>query len=142
MENIIVYAVLLFWCFGSMGFGIIEGNLFHKRPHISQIFKAKFRVDIHVLFTLIRVLVAAPLLYGIWKGVDIIEATYALGFMVFVFPFLHDGAYYHTRRDLSNGKTYPRGWWDRSTTTSAIFSFNWYVRTVLFVIAIIFFLPY
>ena len=50
----------------------------------------------------------------------------------------------HGRIDiyLSNGKTYPRGWWDRSTTTSAIFSFNWYVRTVLFVIAIIFFLPY
>lgn len=61
----------------------------------------------------------------------------------FVFIFLHDGMYYHTRNKL-NSKNYPKGWFDSSTTSTALSSkFETpIVRTISFVIGCLILISY
>jgi len=56
---------------------------------------------------------------------------------MFVFPFIHDGMYY-LRRNMLDPDIYPKGFFDQSTTSTAILTkfFTPMVRTVCAVIGI------
>jgi hypothetical protein len=104
------------WCLVAVVLGIVE-----------SVFKGVFKFDIHILFTLIRGLLITPLF---------IMINYDFLFLLvcaLVFPFLHDGFYYLTRNILSKGIVYPKGFIDQSTTTTAIFSANFFWRLIFFV---------
>ena len=125
----------LTWAILALIFGALEAVHVHYNPNYWQTFKRNTGFDIHVLLVVIRVVpfaILEALMY--FKG-GIIDLVYFLLFCIFVFPFLHDGMYYQTRRLLSNGKVYPDGWIDQSTSTSAKFSFGFFWRLIFFLLS-------
>ena len=125
----------LTWGLLALMFGAGEAVHIHYKPNYWQTFKRKTGFDIHALLVVIRVvpfIVLGTLMY--FKG-GIVDLVYFFLFCIFVFPFLHDGMYYQTRKLLSNGKVYPDGWIDQSTSTSAKFSFGFFWRMVFFVLS-------
>lgn len=116
---------VLIWIIISITFGVLEGFLFHYK-RISKI----FNIDIHVYFNLVRLLIFIPLMMLVQEKI-----IFSLICMM-VFPFFHDGFYYVTRKILSRGKTYPKGFMDKSTTTTAKFSISFFWRLILFIFGI------
>jgi len=118
---------LIAWVIIAITLGIIEAFLFHYFKNLNTGFKAMFKFDIHFLFTLIRCVLIAPL---IW----FIEERLIFGLVcIFIFPFLHDGFYYQVRKWLSGNKIYKKGFIDRSKTTTAKISMSFFWRLILFV---------
>ena len=91
---------------------ILEAYFWAAHPKVNQFWS-------HFLLTAIRTTVLIP--------VFMFEGAWHTLACAFFFPFLHDGAYYQTRHFLNKG-IYPKGWFDQSTTTGAIFSFNFKIR--------------
>lgn len=137
-----IYIAIALWKIIAMILGILEAKLFHFDNEYSKRFKRETGVDIHIAFTVVRIILAGSIASVIWFYYDWIEAMNLSLLMITVFPFFHDGAYYQFRKRLSYGKTYPRGWCDRSTETTAIFSLGFYHRSVLVVIGLMLFLPF
>ena len=131
-----MYICFFTWIWFSLSFGIIEAKIFHDDADFDKKFKDKWKFNIHILFTFVRILWATPLILAIYVSHGIIDTVYYSIAFVLSFPFIHDGAYYQTRKILSNNTVYLKGWFDRSTTTTSIFSFDWYTRTVLFVVSL------
>ena len=118
---------LLIWAAFAASTGIAEAFLFNYTKELNEAFKEMFKYDIHWLFVKIRAFHLIPILFLVdhW----IIFALIA----VFTFPFIHDGCYYQTRKILSSGKIYPKGFMDQSINTTAKLSFNFTTRLILFI---------
>ncbi len=58
--------------------------------------------------------------------------------IIFCFPFIHDGFYYHYRHKLTQ-TLYPEGFASDSTTSTARQEFNYETRAVLFAIGVFLF---
>ena len=111
--------------------GILEAIYFSKRRKAIV-----WSYDIHVWLTVLRSIVAAPLcLYVLFKY-GILESILTATTFVLVFPFFHDGFYYSFRELLRAG-TYPKYFFDQSTTTSAKISLKFSLRATLLIIGII-----
>jgi hypothetical protein len=134
-----IYSLYLLWIILSMLFGYLEAKLFYNKNHIALNFKAKYKIDIHFMFTVIRFVVILPLLVVTYVYIDIIESFYLLLSCLSVFPFFHDGMYYYSMNKLSNGKIYKRKWFDQSHDTSAILSFSSFYRVFLLLLSFFFF---
>jgi hypothetical protein len=137
-----IYIAIGLWIVIAIIFGFLEAKLFNFDTEYETVFKRETGVGIHIAFTVVRIIFAAPIVGVIYYYFDWIEAMNLSLLMIFCFPFFHDGAYYQFRKRLSYGKIYPVGWRDRSTTTSAFFSLGYYQRTMLFVSGILLFLPF
>lgn len=57
--------------------------------------------------------------------------------LAFIFSFFHNGIYYLTRKKLSKGNLYPKGFWATSTTSQATLDFNVEARIALLLTGII-----
>jgi len=136
-----IYLIILGWVILSMALGWYEAKMFHSDSLRSAKFKTKYKFDIHIWFNFLRSIPWIASVLYIYYTYDIVESVYLGLQILFIFPFLHDGMYYTVRNKL-NKYIYKKKWFDRSSSTSAIFSFNWYTRTLLFVIAMLFFTPY
>lgn len=103
--------------------GIIDGILWGKRGADS------YKINEHVYLVASRALVI-----GIaWLPVHFMFIIC----LTFMFPMIHNGAYYLTRRQISGGKTYPKGWGSEpSETTTAQINFSFIARMVLGAIGI------
>ena len=122
--------LLIIWILTSISFGCIEATLFNEIKGLNERFMAKFNFDIHYLFTVIRGIAVAPLVYySIHPEIFLLVA-------LLVFPFLHDGMYYQTRNWMSNGKIYQKGWFDKSVSTTAIISLSAFWRIAIFLFGI------
>jgi len=137
-----IYLVLTIWIIIAIGFGIVEGFIFDTNLSKTDQFKEKWSFDIHFLFTAIRMFPAVILVYILYSIFGWQEALNGGLFMIFCFPFFHDGAYYQTRKILSKGAIYKNGWFDRSKTTTAILSFGFYLRALLLILGVMLFLPW
>lgn len=74
------------------------------------------KVDEHAMFTIQRMFVAILICLVCFNGwLDCILLLFSL---MMCFPFFHDGSYYLTRKKLDG--IYPKGWFDQSTTSTAI----------------------
>lgn len=119
------YWCLLNWCGFAYLTARFEAMYFNHEIHSNFI----DNVNEHSMLILIRVCLLIPLF--VLTSWDI-----TLSYM-FVFPFVHDGAYYSMREKLVSG-TYPKKWFDQSNTSTALLTkfFNPTVRTIFFIVGI------
>lgn len=110
-----------YWLIFVLLSSILEGFIFHKNK-----FKTKYK---HHIMEVIRIVFAIPFVLMSYE-----PFIFAL-FISLSFPFLHDGIYYTTRHILNN-KMYPKMWFDRSTTSNAIFNFSIFWRLILFIFSL------
>lgn len=111
----------MWWAFVFVS-SITEAYIFHR-----AIPTPSTKVNPHTLLTAMRAIVYVGFFRVSWQ-----LALYLLP-LALMFPFVHDGLYYHTRHKL-NSNVYPLGWKDASTTTDAKFSFGYEKRKKLFLL--------
>lgn len=122
--------MLVAWIVFASASGILEAIYFNKRRKAIV-----WGYDIHLLLTVLRSIVAAPLcLYLLFKY-GILESILTAITFVLVFPFFHDGFYYSFRELLRAG-IYPKYFFDQSTTTSAKISLKFSLRAMLLIIGL------
>ena len=112
---------ILAWILYSVFEGIREGYYFNANP-------TPTKFNIHILFNIQRIAVLTLIFIiagNIWIA------------CCFMFPFIHDGAYYMTRNKL-NKDVYLKGFWDNpSSTSTAILDFELWKRIFLFSFSIL-----
>jgi hypothetical protein len=130
------YKIILTWLTFASIAGILEAFYFNKNHE-----KKKFKgYSVKTIITGFRTLISIPLCLIVWLKVGFLESL-LMGFIfLFSFPFLHDGFYYTTREILKKGN-YPKYFIDQSDLTDSRFSFNFTVRTIFLIIALLIF-PY
>jgi len=114
----------------SLAYGVMEAFMFVSKVgklHFSEYFKEKTNLDIHAGLQVLRVLTYLPILLYFNS---IAEASIFSLLIIAMFPFMHDGMYYHTRSKLDGAY---KGWGDMQTTSTAIISLNYPERTLLFI---------
>lgn len=117
---------LIIWAFIAVTLGVLEAFVFNKIKNIQRY----LAFDVHVYLTALRIALIIPLMISV-------EERFMFGLIaVLIFPFLHDGFYYQTRKILSKGKIYKKGFFDRSTTTTAIISLSIFWRLIFFIFAL------
>ena len=123
--------MVLIWILFASVTGVLEAYYFRRRRRVNV-----YGYNIHVWFTIIRSIVAAPLCLYILFKYGILESVLTASIFVLVFPFFHDGFYYSFRELLRAG-TYPKYFIDQSTTTSAKISLKFSLRATLLIIGLI-----
>lgn len=123
-------AIFILWVIYS----IFEGHREAEYWHLSAITaissgKEHFNWSIQRLIVIIIAIFSANLI--------LLKSIILFLSMMFVFPFLHDGAYYMRRNSLDG--SYPKKWFDQSVTSTAILTkvFTPLVRTIAFFIGVI-----
>ena len=117
-----IYLVLALWILYAIFEGWREAQYFHK---IMDTDKSTGRL-LHFCWNTQRAIVMAIIFiaYPSWWVIG-------LGLL---FPFFHDGCYYQTRHIL-NPKNYKKGWFDHSSTSTAILSkFETNISRIIFAI--------
>ena len=121
----VYYYIACIWIFYSLLEGFTEAWHWHYKIQAQD----RKKTDAHVYFTLRR--------FCLW--VMLFGIDFRLGmFALFVFPFLHDGAYYHHRNELTPG-VYRKGFFDQSSTSTALLTkvFTPYIRVLCFICGIL-----
>lgn len=121
---------LIIWLIIAATFGIIEAFLFDMFPEVTKQFHKKWKFDIHIIFGAVR--------FCFWLPLILLSEEWILFIItsLFTFAFIHDGFYYLFRWMLSNGKIYPKTFFDQSQTTTALISLSAFWRLVLFLFGI------
>lgn len=115
----------LLWLLFAASCGLVEGFLFHgRKPTITK-------PDEHVIFTIQRVVVGMMCVCSLYP--DFQRMMIFIISAIAVFSFIHDGTMYETRRYLSDGKIYPKGWTEDSETTDAKISVDFITRLWVFI---------
>ena len=121
---IVKIIIFLLWCVYASIEGVKEAYLYHYRNTSTE----KKAYELHPLFAEQRscvLLIITALSVDLWL----------LFACIFVFSFFHDGFYYVKRNDL-NSKTYPKRFFDHSTTSTAKFEFTLITRYALLVLGL------
>lgn len=126
------------WMIAAILFGVVEAVMFHQCRPGQLIPKRTFWEDEHVWLTIARFFVFLEI-FSEYKNI------YSL-FIIFlpamlVFPFLHDGFYYVMRNKLDR-RVYPFKFTSQSNSTDATLSFDFYTRTIMFIVGIILFIRF
>lgn len=133
MTILIPILIAAYWLIIAALFGIAEGYYFY---HLNQAYDKRGRKHDHAFLTLIRALIALPLIICLFIQFWFVATTLMLLFMICAFPYIHDGMYYATRNQLHKG-TYPDGW-RTSTDGRAVFDIDYSTRVVMFFAAMLF----
>ena len=122
-----------FWFLFSALAGKHEAKMFFKNPNKSVEFQKKWKVDIHLWFTLIRCLPGGLICFGLGYEYGLASSILMGLFLITSFPWFHDNNYYEVYKTISAGKVYPDGKYSQSTTTSAKNSFSYKERKRLLI---------
>lgn len=115
------------WVIYSLSEGYREGwHWFYKLNA-----KDQTKTKAHEVWTLQRTMVVLLLC--------LLNSWWWLPLCMFTFPFMHDGAYYWHREKLKPG-TYPKGFFDQSTSSTAFTTkyFTPLIRLICFLIGFVF----
>jgi len=136
MTTIIIFTAM--WCLFASLDGFIQAYYYDLYPITKQ------HRNLHPFFTIVRAIVAAPMCYEVlmispeqgWSFVWIPAAMFGLG-LIMTFSFLHNGFYYMTRNKLQPS-LYPKGFMDKSTSSTALMDLSFKLRTSLLIIGLAF----
>ncbi len=107
------------------------------KEHVSDFWKHKYKYDIHIWLTCIRMLVYGFIMLSVFSTVK--EMVFYIIPVMTGFSFWHDGFYYYTRKKIDGAYN---GFFDKSTTTTAKFSFDIYGRSLLLLISLLIIIGY
>ena len=121
--------------------GIREGIFFSANVNSSSPYKG----PIHTIFTFLRmcfwlltglfVFVVSNYILKINFEYSIFHATFLLMAEFLMFSMLHDGFYYIARNKLDSS-VYPKGFFDSSTSSTALMEFGFLERLIMFIVGI------
>lgn len=132
---VLLIIIAIYWMAAAALFGIAEAYYFY---HLNQAYDKRGRKYDHAFLTALRAMLAAPLLLITYHLSDntITPTVLMLLFMLFCFPFIHDGMYYVMRNQLHKG-TYPDGW-RTNVDGRAFFDIAYNTRLMLFIAALVY----
>jgi len=117
---------MIYWFVFSLAVGAMEAAIFAHGVAHQMVEKQPY--NIHAWFFGFRVIMGTIFLAAIRQlGWWLIPIGIAY---VLIFPFLHDGMHYEVRRWLDGT---PYNWFTSENQSTAKFSFNAFVRTVMYV---------
>ena len=124
--------ILILWILYAVWEGLREGRYwYYKNLNEKNKDDIVWVTDEHNLFTIQRatVLIGFTIAASNWWMI-------LIGMLVF--PFFHDGSYYHHRNKIQPN-IYPKGWFDHSKKSTARLTkfFTPIVRTVCFLVGIV-----
>lgn len=132
----VIAIVYLLWILFAVYEGKREAYYFSFKMKASVVQKKGFKLDEHAMFTIQRLFVAAITCIACFESwLNCVIILFAL---MSCFPFFHDGMYYVTRQKLDS--LYKKGWFDQSTTSTAISDklhlFDPVPRTIFFILSL------
>lgn len=130
------YILILIWIAFALVSGILEAFYFSKKQKHVELWD----MNIHYWFTVVRIIVAYLIVMVILFQVGKLECLLFSIIMILIFPWFHDGMYYTTRELIKKG-TYKLYWIDQSLETDAKYSYNFVIRTIALIAALLMF-PY
>lgn len=125
--------LLIAWIVMSLGEGRRDGFFYHYRNSSIQM-KGE---NIHWIYFLVRGIVLALISTILYLTNPSISSMLFVAGLVLIFSIIHNGMYYETRKTLSNGNLYPKGWKSSSTSSEAVLEFGWKERKALAIIGAI-----
>jgi len=136
MTTIIVLS-LVWFLFASLD-GFVQAYYYDLYPITKQ------HRNLHPFFNLVRAIPAGLMCYEVlmispeegWTFVWVPAALYGLA-LIMTFSFFHNGFYYVTRNKLQPS-LYPKGFKDKSTSSTALMDLGFKLRTSLMIIGIFF----
>lgn len=136
MTTIIIESIVWF-LFASLD-GFIQAYYYDLYPSV------KHHRNMHPFFTIVRAIVAGHMVYNVlmispvdtWYPNWIPSALYGLA-LIMTFSFFHNGFYYLTRNKLQPS-LYPKGFMDKSTTSTALIDLGFKLRTSYLIVGIFF----
>jgi hypothetical protein len=91
--------------------------------------------DEHIDIVMLQMLFFVYTFLVLFLDVDVYDLFWATFAGVFATPFFKDGAYFQTRKSIDG--TYKLGWFDDSTTSTALINFTMPVRCLFFLCSIV-----
>ena len=130
MEKTVTSIVILFlWVVYSILEGMREGYYYDAAVRANKSYP-----NIHWIYFLQRGIFL--FIVGIYMNSIILPMS-----LIFIFSYIHDGAYYCQRNDI-DVKTYPRRFKDHSTTSTAFFDLHYMERVAFALTGCVFFIAY
>lgn len=123
--------ILICWILYSCIEGTQDGYFYHYRNTTTELKNENIHWNYFLGrgFILSLISITHFLLYESYLSAGLYVTGLAL-----LFSFFHNGAYYQTRKKLSDGKFYALGWMSNSTSSQATLELKWKARVWLAVI--------
>lgn len=131
----IYFLVIILWIIYSSIFGITDAWYWYS-ANIGRYTLKDFKFkDLHPHYFWTRSIVGCVFSYAICQG-NFFNFSLIVICLGLIFPFFHNGFYYHTRNKIDSTK-YPLGFKDMSTTSIAKINFTFLIRTLMFIIGLL-----
>ena len=137
-----ILTALVFMVYSSFE-GIREAYYFYAKIYIPKE-SSLAKINEHAMFSIQRgifILVCSALNYFLISHLtywSLLTSFFSLSLM---FPFWHDGFYYMYRNNI-NPETYPKRFFDNTTTSNALQNYNFTNRTIMFIVGLAVYILY
>lgn len=127
----ILFILFVIWILFSYLEGKRDASFFHANVSSPN----PVAENLHWLFTFTRTIVLGLITWIIFSKYSIsVTIIYAFSLSM-IFSWIHNGVYYHIRHKLDSN-SYPKGFYDTSTTSTSIIELDYSIRTLLALIGV------
>ena len=121
----LILSIEVYWIIVALILGFVEAYYFY---HVNNSQEPKGKKYDHAWLTIIRALIAIPIIYIVclihWS-----MGICTLLYMMLIFPFVHDGMYFISANELTPG-AYKDGW-EQDQDGRAFIDFTYKTRKIL-----------